>query len=1044
MGSKERRRAAPPSPPPEAPLPEKRPAAWREIFWSSLIFTVVLGVLFAAPLAKSGGVYIHARVEEKPGQGLTGFAEHVYLTFPFYYLESRDLHSGKLPLWTPYSCAGTPLMGKQQTGIFSPLHVIFYLVPTRYFPYLWFVLYASSLYAGWIFMFLLARRYGVNFWGAAAAAAGFLLAPLVLGTFDECPGHAAVFVPALFFMVEELLSGERAAAFLFLPWLFAIPFLIGHFEVGFFAAQAATAYYAAALWLYGKKDKVKRILEYGACALAGLALSCGQLAAGMQYVAHSFTKIWRSPGYFGWFVDRVPKPLSWGDAGEIAAVVLSLAAAAVCAWALGRKKKASTREKSLWIMGALAALATLVAGLLNLGMTGPLGFLLPEFAGTAPSGLYLAAGVVCAVLVFLALADSALPAGLRIFAALAAFSLLLHQRTPILSNLLYKLPIYDSIYLDRYCPELWIGLWLLAGWSISRLMEFPKTFAQERKAWILRAGAYLSLAAAAAALGWRLASPMAGVLGQGINPTLWNASENPSAGGISDAGHQFVYTGSQLVRGWVPQSTPVRAVGMGLYRGSQTTLAAAFVRRENGRVLFEQKIALSPGDNVPVALVVAPDGSRRLFRGSTLSYTPVAHASLLWPALIALAAGILFMAAAPWGGLAVPCVALAALGFAAIHLSWADTSSPGNTAVAGALAKEWPFMGVLPHPAGLEPYRIYSPDQYNFPPAVSTIHRIADLRNGDDTMDVFTTVRFLNLAQEFLAQKSSDLAARLLGIGNVEYVLSRPNAPLSIPGLSQVYSGPDMRVYRNQAFEPFARFYSRWTYLDGRGIETWQGSGQIINSAAELIASKKLNVSQDLLLNDAPPEQAAAAQSAGPGKPEVRILENENGESVVSVANDRPGFLFLSANDFPGWKAYVDGRRARILRAWITFSAVFLEPGEHRVDFVYDPRGVEAALLVSALASFIWFLVWGETKFGRGRSRAVSRNGFFAVEAFLAVLIIADVLYWLSWCAWVYQGEVWFKIGARLAFAAALMFAARWLAACLREAPGGREAGPAL
>ena len=1043
MGSKERRRSAPPQSPTSVPPPERRPAAWREIFWSSLIFAVVLGVLFGVPLAKSKGVYIHARVEEKPGQGLMGFAEHVYLTFPFYYLESRDLHAGKLPLWTPYSCAGTPLMGKQQTGIFSPLHIIFYLIPTRYFPYLWFLFYAASLYAGWIFMFLLARRYGVNFGGATAAALGFLLAPIVLGTLDECPGHAAVFVPALFFMVEELLSGERAVALLFLPWLFAIPFLIGHFEVGFFAAQAATAYYVAALWLYGKNDKVKKILEYGACALAGLAISCGQLAAGMQYVAHSFTKIWRSPGYFGWFVDRVPKPLGRGDAGEIAAVILSLAAATVCAWALGRRKTAPVREKSLWIMGALAALSVVAAGLLNLGMTGPLGFLLLVFAGTAPSWPYLAAGVVCAVLVFLALADAALPIGLRIFATLIVFSLLLHQRTPILSNLLYKLPIYDSIYLDRYCPELWIGLWLLAGWSISRLMEFPKAFARQRAAWVRRAGAGLALTAAAAVLGWRLASPLAGVLGQGINPTLWNSSENPSAGGISDAGHQFVYSRRRMVRGWLPESTPVRAVGMGLYRGSQTALSAAFVRRENGRVLFEQNLDLSPGDNVPVALIVAPDGSRRILRGSTISYTPIADASWLWPALIALAAALLFLAAAPWGGITVPCVALAALGFATVHLSRTDTSSPGNIAIPGALGKEWPFMNVLPHPAGLEPYRIYSPEQYNFPPAISTIHQISDLRNGDDTMDVFTTVRFLNLMQEFLAQKSSDLAARLLGVGNVKYVLSRPNAPLSIPGLSQVYSGPDMRVYRNQDFEPFARFYSRWIYLDGRGIETWQGSGQIVNSAAELIASKKLIVGRDLLLNDSPPEQAASAQSPRPDKPKVRILENENDKSVVSVVNNRPGFLFLSANDFPGWKAYVDGRQARILRAWITFRAVFLEPGEHRVDFVYDPRGVEAALLASALASFIWFLVWGETKFGRGRSRTDSRNGFFAAEVFLTVLIVADIFYWLSWCAWIYKGNVWFKAGARLAFAVALIFAARWLAMSLRKSEG-QKAGPAL
>ncbi|MHB2025676.1 MAG: YfhO family protein [Elusimicrobiota bacterium] len=987
--------------------------AWKELLFSTLIFAVILGALYGAPVIKSSGVYIHGRVTMEPGKGLTGFAEHIYITFPFYYLIAKDLHEKKLPLWTPYSCGGTPLMGKQQTGVFSPLHLLFYLIPSFYFKYLWFLLYAASFYLAWIFTFLLARWYGINFWGAAAAALCFVLCPLIIGNLDECPAQSAIYVPALFFMVEQFLRGSRKSALLLLPWLFALPFLIGHFETGFLAAQSATLYLLFGLWLYDTPNKLRRAFEYACCAILGLTISAGQIAAGMQYVAHSYTKVWRSSRYFGWFLDRAPKQLEWGDSAQITAVLAGLILFIACM--IRVKKDIPSRQRSLWWMAALAGLSVFLAGLMNLGMTEPLHLLFFEFATASPSLPFLMVGTVCAVAVFAAWADSGLPVGLKIFSGLMIFALFLKMRAPILTNLLYKLPFYDSIYLDRYFADLWLGFSLILGWGLSRFLNFRPKFTGERKAWIARTSGFLAFSLASIVLAYRIANPLARALGRGINPILWSSAENPQVGGITDAGHQYVYQSQRLVQGWAPESASLQGIGIGIYQGNQTILKPARLIRRDGRINFAGTVALSPGDNTPVALVVAADGQRRVLRGSTVSYSPAPKSFWTWPLLIGLAAFVLLAAATPWGGIAASVAVFSALSFVTIQISRNDTSSIVSTAVGDALTQQWPFLKSLPRgSAADDPYRIYSPGRYNFPPAMSTIYGISDIRNGDDTMDVFTMIRFLNLMQDFWSATSSDLAAKIMGIGNVRYVLSRPNAPLSIKGLSPIYSGPDMLVYRNERFKSFARFYDRWKYLDGTGIEKWVPSGQILSAVAQAIASKSLRVDRDLLIHQEAPSSLGAPATTIGGDSSVKVLKNADDRSVFLVKNNRPGFLFISSNYFPGWKAYVDGVRTKIFRSWLTFSAIPLAPGRHIVNFIYEPRAVKLALLLSFLAALAWLIAWGEAKSrvpgsGTNQSGAAgiaedARDGLFFTEAILTALALSSVLFWTAWCAWSYRG----------------------------------------
>ena len=69
--------------------------------------------------------------------------------------------------------------------------------------------------------------------------------------------------------------------------------------------------------------------------------------------------------------------------------------------------------------------------------------------------------------------------------------------------------------------------------------------------------------------------------------------------------------------------------------------------------------------------------------------------------------------------------------------------------------------------------------------------------------------------------------------------------------------------------------------------------------------------------------------------------------------------LLLSDTYYPGWKAFINEREVRILRADYNFRAIPLEAGEHDIQFTYDPLSFKIGVLVSLLTLIgivAWFL----------------------------------------------------------------------------------------
>ncbi len=91
--------------------------------------------------------------------------------------------------------------------------------------------------------------------------------------------------------------------------------------------------------------------------------------------------------------------------------------------------------------------------------------------------------------------------------------------------------------------------------------------------------------------------------------------------------------------------------------------------------------------------------------------------------------------------------------------------------------------------------------------------------------------------------------------------------------------------------------------------------------------------------------------SAQDGRAEVTNYEADR----VNLQTHSSGnsILVLSENDYPGWRVYIDGHSAEVMRVNYALRGVVIPPGEHQVSFVYRPWSVMSGFLLSLLTAIV-------------------------------------------------------------------------------------------
>jgi hypothetical protein len=196
------------------------------------------------------------------------------------------IRRGRLPLWNGYAGCGAPHLANGQSAVFDPFHILAYLAPTPA-AYAWIA--AGRLWVAGVGMFLLARSWGLAFWGRWFAGlvypfCGFLVLWLLFPV-----TAVAIWMPWLFLATDRLFRapGGRAAA-----WLAVVVALVivgGHIQTSAHVLLAGGLYALAnGWWLRRDETRMRRALTCWMCGIcSGVALAAAQILPLACYLAKS-------------------------------------------------------------------------------------------------------------------------------------------------------------------------------------------------------------------------------------------------------------------------------------------------------------------------------------------------------------------------------------------------------------------------------------------------------------------------------------------------------------------------------------------------------------------------------------------------------------------------------------------------------------------------------------------------------------------------------------------------------------------------------------
>ncbi|MDH5683533.1 MAG: YfhO family protein [candidate division WOR-3 bacterium] len=167
----------------------------------------------------------------------------------------------------------------------------------------------------------------------------------------------------------------------------------------------------------------------------------------------------------------------------------------------------------------------------------------------------------------------------------------------------------------------------------------------------------------------------------------------------------------------------------------------------------------------------------------------------------------------------------------------------------------------------------------------------------------------------------------------------------SQPDFELVFSGRKNVIYRNNTVLPR-------TFLVPK-FEVIADKDAVLNR----LKDNSFDPRQIIILNEAPVSIGNLSDSI---LGTVEITNYDPNRITIEATIQNPGFLVLSENHHPDWKALVDGKPAKIYRAYHTFRAIYLEPGSHTINFIYDSLyyRLGSTLSIIACVFLVIVLIW--------------------------------------------------------------------------------------
>ncbi len=176
----------------------------------------------------------------------------------------------------------------------------------------------------------------------------------------------------------------------------------------------------------------------------------------------------------------------------------------------------------------------------------------------------------------------------------------------------------------------------------------------------------------------------------------------------------------------------------------------------------------------------------------------------------------------------------------------------------------------------------------------------------------------------------------LRGLSLIEERTGAHRSLVVSPAYRLVHSG-DVKIYENLENLPRAFVVHR---------------ARISEAPLEAMKEETFDPGQEVILSQGP----VGHLEEGKAQDRVSMVSYQPERVEIDVRLRAPGYLVLTDAYYPGWRALVDGRPAKIERADYYFRAVYLEEGEHAIEFIYAPLSFKVGMAIS-LASLALVII---------------------------------------------------------------------------------------
>ncbi len=186
--------------------------------------------------------------------------------------------------------------------------------------------------------------------------------------------------------------------------------------------------------------------------------------------------------------------------------------------------------------------------------------------------------------------------------------------------------------------------------------------------------------------------------------------------------------------------------------------------------------------------------------------------------------------------------------------------------------------------------------------------------------------------------KADERSLRLMNLLSVKFVIEKGLHNFDrhpSRGIKELYKGNGVRIYENK--EALPRCYLVYN------TEVIKDKDKILDRLGEPSFDPRKTVILD--------ENAGLVIRKDIPFTEVDAIEYMPERIKIDVDIASNGVLVLTDLYYPGWKAYVDGKESRILRANYVMRGLPIESGRHRVEFVYEPASFKVGLWTTLLTS---------------------------------------------------------------------------------------------